>query len=316
MLAPICLFVFDRPLHTEKVLSSLAENAESKNSILYIYSDGIPENVTKERLNNIKLTRKIISNEKRFKKIKLIINNKNHGLANSLIKGISEVCNKHNKVIVIEDDLVVSQFFLKYMNDSLNKYENNNQVGAICGYFYPIEIDDKIPETFFLSYNSCWGWATWKRSWDEFEKDGNKLLKKIKSTHTQKEFDFNNTLKHFKMLKYQVNGINDSWAIRWAASLFLSSKLSLYPKLSLVKNIGFDGTGIHSSKELGYEVKFSNDKINFLSDDYQENVNIRKKLEYFFSKLIKFNNYQTLKRIFSYSPNLILKKIKNRYNKF
>ena len=202
------------------------------------------------------------------------------------------------------------------MNDALNKYEKINNIGAICGYFYPIEVDQYVPETFFLSYNSCWGWATWKRSWDEFEKDGNKLLKKIKSTHTQNEFDFNDTVKHFKMLKYQVNGINDSWAIRWAASLFLSSKLSLFPKLSLVKNIGFDGTGIHSSKELGYKVRFSNDKINFLSDDYQENVNIRKKLEYFFIRLSHFNKYQTLKRIFSYSPKLILKKIKNRYNKF
>ena len=316
MLAPICLFVFDRPLHTKKVLSSLAKNSESKNSIIYIYSDGIPKNVSDERLKNIISTRNIINSENRFKKVNIIINEKNKGLSNSLIKGITEVCNIHDKVIVVEDDLIVSQFFLKFMNDALNKYENNNEVGAICGYFYPIEIDDKIPETFFLSYNSCWGWATWKRSWDEFEKDGNKLLKKIKSTHSKKEFDFNNTVKHFKMLKYQVNGINDSWAIRWAALLFLSSKLSLFPKLSLVKNIGFDGSGIHSSKELGYEVKFSNDKINFLSNDYQENINIRRKLECFFNKLNNFNNYQTLKRIFSYSPKSILKKIKNRYNKF
>jgi hypothetical protein len=313
MLAPICLFVFDRPLHTKKVLSSLAENEESKNSILYIYSDGIPKNVSKERLNNIILTRKIISNEKRFKKINLIINEKNRGLSNSLIKGISQVCNKHNKVIVVEDDLIVNQFFLRYMNDALDKYQNNNKVGAICGYFYPIEINDNNSETFFLSYNSCWGWATWKRSWNDFEIDGDILLKKIKLKSLEKEFDLNNSQKHVKMLKYQVNGLNDSWAIRWAASLFLSSKLSLFPRFSLVKNIGFDGSGIHSSKELGYEVKFSNDKINFLTDDISENINIRKQLETFFKKLNTFNSYQALKRIFSYSSKLILEKIVNRF---
>ena len=112
MLAPICLFVFDRPLHTKKALSYLAKNPESKNSILYIYSDGIPENVSDERLENIISTRKIIKSEKRFKKVHIIMNENNKGLSNSLINGITEVCNIHNKVIVVEDDLIVSQFFL------------------------------------------------------------------------------------------------------------------------------------------------------------------------------------------------------------
>ena len=316
MLAPICLFVFDRPIHTQKVLSSLAENDEAKNSILYIYSDGIPENATEKRLKNIKITRKIISTENRFKKVYLIVSKINQGLSNSLIKGISEVCKKHKKVIVIEDDLVVSRFFLKYMNYSLFKYENIDKVGAICGYFYPIESDDQTQETFFLSFNSCWGWATWKRSWDNFEIDGKLLLKKIKSINAEKEFNFNNTQKRVKMLKYQVNGLNDSWAIRWAASLFLSSKLSLFPKSSLVKNIGFDGSGVHSSKELGYKINFTNDKINYFPNQFIENIRVRNNLEIFFRKLNNFHNFQTFKRILSYSPKIIFQKIKNLFTNF
>ena len=313
MFAPICLFVFDRPFHTERVLSSLAENVESKNSILYIYSDGIPENCTKERLDNIILTRKIISNEKRFKEVNITFRNKNLGLSYSLINGISEVCEKHGKIIVLEDDLVVEIFFLNYMNKALEVYEFENKIGAICGYFYPVLNLESYSETFCLNYNSCWGWATWQRSWSNFEENGELLLTKIKSQNLNTKFDYNNTRYHTKMLENQVLGRNNSWAIRWAATLFLNNQLSLFPKMSLVDNIGFDGSGFHSGFETTYDVVLMKDKISNYTNDIKENESIKIKLERFFNSNNKKEFINRLKRIISYSPYEMLNKIKSKF---
>ena len=308
MFAPICLFVFDRPFHTEKVLSSLAENAESKNSILYIYSDGIPENVTKERLDNIILTRKIISNEKRFKKVNITFRKKNLGLSRSLINGISEVCEKHGKIIVLEDDLVVEIFFLNYMNKALEVYEFENKIGAICGYFYPVLNIESYSETFCLNYNSCWGWATWQRSWSNFEQNGKLLLTKIKSQNLNTKFDYNNTRHHTKMLKNQVLGRNNSWAIRWAATLFLNNQLSLFTKMSFVDNIGFDGSGFHSGFEKTYDVVLMKDKISNFTKDIKENKLIKIELENFFNSNNKMCRIATIMQTVITCPEFLMNK--------
>lgn len=309
MLAPICLFVFNRPLHTKKVLDSLFTNKEAKDSVIYIFSDGPPEDASIEILESINLTRQIINNENRFQNLKIFESKYNFGLANSIIKGVTEVCNLYGNVIVLEDDIILSPYCLKYFNDALEFYKNSNKIGAICAYSYPFKYDSEMPETYFLNYNSCWGWATWKRSWDNFEHDSIKLYNAIKQNKSISKFDFDDSCNHMEMLKDHILRKNNSWAIRWAATLFLNGQLSLFPAKSLVENIGFDGSGVHSSNSLPYTINKANNFVSFFPNLEIENIIIRKSLVVFFRKIRKLNKITRIKRILSYSPMKILSKI-------
>ena len=157
--------------------------------------------------------------------------------------GVSEVIKKYGIIIVLEDDIITSRYFLKYLNQGLNLYENEYDVISIHAWAYPVK--KILPETYFLKGADCQGWATWKRGWELFEPDGQKLLNEIEAKNLIKEFDFSGSYPYTQMLKDQIAGKNSSWAIRWYASAFLKNKLTLYPKESLIYNTGFDGSGVN-----------------------------------------------------------------------
>jgi hypothetical protein len=277
-LTPIILFVYNRPWHTEQTVEALKKNELAGESDLFIFSDG-PKTANDE---NMKKVREYIKTIDGFKSITIIEREKNLGLANSVVEGVTEIVNKFGKVIVLEDDLVTSRHFLRFMNDALNIYEQEEKVVSIHGYSYPVK--SKLPETFFLKGADCWGWATWKRGWDIFNSDGSELLTQIYKRNLQKEFDFNGSYPFTDMLKSQMEGEIDSWAIRWYASAFLKNKLTLYPGKSLVKNIGMDGSGIHCKKDLKFLVKSHDVCIDVNKIDYVENINAKKKISKFFKK--------------------------------
>lgn len=238
VLAPIALFTFKRPEHTRKTLESLALNPEFAASPLFIYCDGERNRAESAQVEE---SRKLVRDWPHPNKT-IIERDWNWGLAKSIIDGVTKVVNEFGCVIVLEDDLVTSQFFLQFMNDGLRSYEKMVNVASIHGYVYPI---DDLPETFFLRGADCWGWATWKDRWALFEPDGAKLLNELKRRHLMRLFDFNGTYPFARMLAKQVAGKNDSWAIRWHASAFLNDKFTLYPGKSLAQNIGVDGSGTH-----------------------------------------------------------------------
>ena len=242
--SPIIIFAYNRPIKLLDTLNALAKNKESSESLLYICCDGLKNDFTKEDKYLVEETRSIAKLENRFKNTKVIELNSNQGLAKSIIAGINFITSFSDNVIVLEDDIVTSPYFLKFMNEALSIYQNDFNVASICGYWYPINL--KKNETIFLRCSSSWGWATWKRAWVKFELDGNKLLNQIKINNLGYKFNLNNSINYVKMLEDQVFGKNDSWAIRWYASIFLNNMYCLYPRESLVNNIGFDGTGVHS----------------------------------------------------------------------
>ena len=240
ILAPICLFVYNRPWHTSQTIEALAKNELADKSELFIFSDGPKDDKTKQKVAEVRLYLKNITG---FKNITIIERTENYGLANSIISGVTEIVNKYGKIIVMEDDLISSPYFLKYINEALNLYENEEKVISVHGYIYPLK--GKLPETFFIKGADCWGWGTWKRGWDLFESNGQKLLDKLKAKNLTYEFDFNGSFDYTKMLEGQITGKNDSWAVRWYASAFLNNGLTLYPGRSLIRNIGIDGSGVH-----------------------------------------------------------------------
>ncbi|RZK12558.1 MAG: glycosyltransferase family 2 protein [Flavobacterium sp.] len=298
-LAPIALFLYNRPEHTKRTLEALAQCHLAKESILYIFCDGPKEPTNSEGINKIFETRAVAQSEKWCKEVVLKENDKNKGLANSIIDGVTEVVNKHGKIIVLEDDIIVSPYFLKYMNDGLDVYENEDAVICIHAYNYPIPAGG-IPDTFFMRGADCQGWATWRRGWDLFEKDAVKLYNEILNNGLEYDFNFKNSYPYSHMLKAQIDGHVDSWAIRWYASAFLAKKFTLYPNVSMIYNIGFDNSGTHSGEVDNFNNKGWNNKYQVVvkyAKPSRSNKIALKRWMYHFHK----NNGNEPKRSFIYN---------------
>lgn len=258
---PIALFVYKRPEHTRKTLESLMANAEFSDSPLYVFCDGAK---SEKDLPLVRETRELIHSYE-LDNATIIEREENMGLANSIITGVTELCDKYGRVIVVEDDLVVSPYFLKYMNTALDIYEEYDKVMHISGYMFPVK--GQLPDTFFYRATSCWGWGTWKRAWDKFEPDTHTLLARFKDKNKRWEFDIHGSTKYYLMLKYQAR---NSWAIRWYASVFLNNGLCLHPGKSLVNNIGHDDSGAHCDSTNVYDVNVSDDKDFRFTTDINE----------------------------------------------
>ena len=176
--APIVLFVYNRPWHTLQTLNALMKNELADQHVLYIYSDGPKIKAANDEVKKIEEVRKLIRTKQWCKEVYIVESETNRGLADSIINGVTEIVNKHGKIIVLEDDLITSAGFLNYMNIALNLYKNEKNVMHISGYMFPTE--KKLPETFFLVFTSCWGWGTWDRAWQSFDLSARNLLSKVK----------------------------------------------------------------------------------------------------------------------------------------
>jgi hypothetical protein len=240
MPAPIALFVYNRLDNTKKTVDCLRKNILADESDLIVFSDGPKDDRFAAEVAEV---RKYIRTIEGFKKIEIVERDRNWGLARSIISGVTDILKRYDSIIVVEDDLVTTPYFLKFMNDGLVTYSDEPNVASIHGYIYPIS--EPLPETFFLRGADCWGWATWKRAWDRFEPDGKKLLSELESKDLIRAFDLDGSYGFSEMLRRQIAGKNSSWAIRWHASAFLAGMLTLYPGRSLVDNIGQGSSGTH-----------------------------------------------------------------------
>lgn len=275
-LAPVALFVYNRPWHTEQTLTALKRNARAADTVLYIFADGKKENAGPEDAQNIKATREIIRKVTGFKEVIISEKKINRGLAQSIIAGVTEVVNKHGKIIVLEDDLVVSPYFLEFMNEGLHMYQDVAHVYSVNGFMFPVK--SKLRQTVLLPYTSTWGWATWKDRWSAFseEMEGKELIRK--NPYLTAKFNLGD-YKYTDMLNYG----NNSWGIKWYFSVFKRNGLNVYPTQTLVNNIGFDGSGenctpdeIHGNMKMtsnvemrlesGIDLEFYSLFVNYFSD--------------------------------------------------
>lgn len=247
-LAPIAVFAFNRPDHTLKTLEALAVNPEAKHSTLYIFADGPKEGLSEEKIQKVRELREMIRSRQWCGEVVIRESAVNKGLARSISEGVSEVVNLHGRVIVLEDDIVTSPGFLAYMNRGLDLYEQNPKVMHISGYTPDIN-QKNLPETFFLTFMSCWGWATWDHAWNAFQSDSAGLYQRLLSEKKLEDFNLGGAIKFSNYLKGNLTGRHNSWAIKWFASIYFKQGLCLYPRQSLVQNIGFDGTGSHYTEE-------------------------------------------------------------------
>jgi hypothetical protein len=275
--APVALFVNNRPDHTRRTIDALRQNKLANDTELTIFSDAPKSEAQADAVYEV---RQYIRQIEGFKSVSLVEREANLGLARSIIGGVTTIVNKYGRIIVLEDDMVTSPYFLTYMNEALKKYADDDRVISIHGYVFPVK--QSLPEAFFLPGADCWGWATWSRGWAYFNSDGQFLLDELKRRKLLCAFDFKGAYPFSKMLEGQIKGINDSWAVRWHASAFLAGKLTLYPGRSLVHNIGNDSSGTHCGESADLDVNLSGTQINLNNINSEPSQESRQAFEEFF----------------------------------
>lgn len=239
--APIALFVYNRTSHTAQTLVALSRNELAEKSDLIIFSDA-PK--SPEHAKAVSEVRKLIKEVRGFRSVRIVEREENYGLARSIINGVTELVSQYGRIIVLEDDLVTSPHFLGFMNAGLDRYADEIQVMQVAGYMFPVDLEAS-EDSLFLPFSTSWGWATWERAWNLFDPhcEGYKVLKNDPAL--KKRFDLNDSYPYFNMLRAQIEGEIDSWAIRWYLSMFMHDGIAIYPKHTLVGNTGFDGSGTH-----------------------------------------------------------------------
>lgn len=241
--APIALFVYKRPDHTRRTLEALMQCPEFESSLLYVFSDAAKK-IEDEKL--VLETRNVVKSMV-GEKAKIVEAENNQGLAKSIISGVNRLLKDYDRVIVLEDDLLVSPRFLSYMNAALEAYQNEPSVMQVSGYMFPIKEFSNKTEALFLPFTTSWGWGTWRRAWHYFDPDatGWEALK-IDSAMRFK-FNLDASYDYSAMLSTQMSKGVDSWAICWYWNVFKNNGYVLYPPTSHVDNIGLDGSGTHGS---------------------------------------------------------------------
>ena len=299
-LAPIVLFAYNRPDHTKLALDSLVKNKGANQSTLYVFADG-PKNNEHQELALVREVRQIIRNYNEFKHVEVFESVQNKGLASSIIEGVTQIINLHEKVIVLEDDIVTSPGFITFMNDALDIYKDDDEVMHISGYMFPVK--GKLPKTFFFNSASCWGWATWNRAWEKLIKNPRMLLEKIDERGAISTFNLDGAYNYREELVANITGKKKTWAVLWYGSIFLEQGYCLHPYPSLTSNIGNDGSGINSRKTSMYTWSRLPERIVVEKIPIEESGKARRLVKDFYQRGRKTNLIEKLKssliRLFS-----------------
>jgi hypothetical protein len=281
-LAPIVLFVYNRPDHTNETLQALQKNTLSQDSELFIYADAAKNETAQRQVDEV---REVIYGISGFKKVTVIQQEKNIGLANSIIGGVSEIVKKYGKIIVIEDDLVTSPYFLKFMNSALDFYAEKKGVWHISGWNYPIETAG-LADTFLWRTMNCWGWATWNDRWGKFEKNTDRLIDSFNSEQI-KSFNLDGYENFWGQVLANKEGRINTWAIYWYASIFNNNGLCLNPSETFVSNIGLDGSGVHCGVNASYVANLNGKNNIKFETILEENGLVLERIQLFYKKMKK-----------------------------
>lgn len=263
--APVIVFAYNRPDHLRKTLTWLGQNELANESTLYIFCDGPKHNATTEQLAKVENVREVaheVAVVPMFKEVHVIEREENLGLGTSVISGVTEIINKYGKVIVLEDDLETSPYFLSYMNQCLDHYDARKSVFSITGLSRP------HPERFFpqdypydvycAPVHRPWGWATWADRWNQVDWGANayKILKA--NPQIRKAFERGGIDNWDELYRQQELGLN-LWSVRFGLAHFVNHAVSIAPIVSYVHN---DGWGDDSTNCKGDGSNWKYDELN------------------------------------------------------
>ena len=262
MLAPIVLFTYNRPTHTARTLKSLLQNALTGQSDLFIYSDAPKDSKARHKVAR---TRQYLRAFKArytqaFQNITIIERERNFGLADSIIDGVTHIIKQYGKIIVLEDDILVSPVFLDYMNDALSRYEQHSNVWAINAHTHPID-PQGLGDCYFWYFPDPWGWGTWHDRWQHFRRDTRYFINNFSKQEIM-DINLNNSYNAWQQILLNKSGKIKTWAIFFYCLAYKHNALSLTPSTSYIHQIGLDGSGIHcSSSEEVFNSKTINTKF-------------------------------------------------------
>ena len=242
----VVIFAFSRPAHLEALLVSLARNEEFADLPVLVHIDGPRGSDEAAAVDAVAEVAVRYVGEAHVVQSRV-----NLGLRTSIVGGVGRVLERYEQVIVLEDDLVVSRYFLKFMLDGLARYSGDSRVASIHGYRLP---GTPFGGNIFLRGADCWGWATWRESWTHYRDNASELLDELLRSEMTFDYTFGGYAPHLKLLAAASSGSSDSWAIRWHTSVYLMNKLTLYPEISLVRNQGHDGSGTNTPSTSAYDV--------------------------------------------------------------
>jgi hypothetical protein len=266
-LAPIALFAYNRPDHLSRTLRALRDCPLASDSELYLFVDGPRQDADRSNVEQVLAVARAITG---FKRVQVQERQENHGLARSVIAGVTAVSKSHGRVIVLEDDLVVARGFLLFMNEALRRFDDEPRVMQVSGYMFPIADASAVGSTMLSRVPASWGWGTWDRAWRHFERDSGRLLALLRDERTQNDFDLQGAYPYYAQLQLQASGQLDVWGVRWYASMFARNGLCLYPAQSLVQNIGMDGSGLHCGTSQAFDVSLSRHEAWQFPDQIEE----------------------------------------------
>ena len=296
-LAPIVLFTYNKLDTLKKTVQHLKKNKLARKSNIFIYSDFYKTNVDKIYVLKV---RKYLREIQGFKKKKIILRNKNYGLAKNIVNGVSEVMKNHNKAIILEDDILVSKYFLDYMNSSLNLYKKKKNIWHISGWNYNIKLKSEH-DVYFTRTMNCWGWATWKDRWKCYKKNPKEIIKKWSLSDINK-FNFEDSYNFFSQIERNLSGQIDTWAIFWYAVIFKNKGLCVNPINTLVKNIGVGKFATNTKSSNNIFTSNINDH-NLLPKKFPNKILENKKI--FYSIKINFLKLKIKNKIKNYIRKLI-----------
>ena len=241
MSVPIVIFAYNRPSHFKRVMIAL-QNNNVKNKI-FLFLDG-PKNksdkiLQKDILGSIAKVGKY--NKFRENQFRVLKSNNNLGLAKSIVKGLDKISKLYKNFIVLEDDVIPYANMIPFFSNCLNKYNNQNRVAAICGYqFFNFEKKSNVLEPRLLKHFIPWGWATWSKNWINYRKN----YKKFISKNNEKKIPIFIKLLNKKLIKKR--NYKNYWSLKFMIYNYSVENYFIFPNNSLVKNIGFDGSGTNS----------------------------------------------------------------------
>jgi hypothetical protein len=254
-LAPIVFFAYNRPGHTRQVLEALRRNRFADESLLFIYVDGPKPGASEAAIAANAEVKKVVRESKWCKEVTIIEAKQNKGLVKSTIEGITKLVNEYGKVIALEDDNLVSPGFLTFMNDALDFYEHEPRVMHISAYARPDLAGARVDEpTYFFYHTTTWGWGTWKTAWDKFTPDAMKVREAVKQKGNIHKLNMDGTFEFYWGLYAVAKKGMTSWNTIWHSVVFLHDGLVLYPRRSLVSNIGHDGSGTNCEPDERFRI--------------------------------------------------------------
>jgi hypothetical protein len=261
------LFVYNRPDHTRMTIEALLKNDLSDQTAVYIYSDAARNESDIPRVNEV---RHYLHHLRGFSRINVIERTENWGLAKSIISGVSDLAKEYGTVIVLEDDIVTSPYFLRFMNEGLDRYADQPRVMSISGHMNQID-NSNLNESFFTYFTSCWGWATWDRAWQKFEKNPGQLISAMTPKEIKK-FNLYGAENFWNQVLANHKGTINTWAVFWYSTVFQNDGLVLHPSISLTDNIGHDGSGIHCGESDRYRADVRTEPISEFPSAIENNT--------------------------------------------